>query len=365
MPTLHVMDDAILTQTLETLIAFASVDGNRMQKDACLDWIVTSFLKNAPVAVERGEFADCPYLLINDSKLSWLWFAHIDVVPGRPDQFHLRSEGDRLHGRGVKDMKGAALPFLLAYRDCCVHEGEAPAVGILISTDEETGGKTIPMLLSNGLQTPIAFTPDTGSSPGVVVEHKGAAWLLLESRGAAGHAALPWEAVNPIPALGEAIRAIAKAYPPGAGGEWKMTVSITELSGSDAMNRIPATASAMLDVRYPPEEYSGARDVIAGLLPLLPEGCTLTVKEEGNPLRTDPEHPFIQRFLTTVEKVEGTKPPFIREHGATDARHFSAAGVPAFLYGPRGGGIHGDDEWVSLASLRQQYDIYRALFRQK
>ena len=31
---------------------------------------------------------------------------HLDVVPGRPEQFEPRTEGDRLFGRGAYDMKG-------------------------------------------------------------------------------------------------------------------------------------------------------------------------------------------------------------------------------------------------------------------
>ena len=32
---------------------------------------------------------------------------HLDVVPGRDEQFEPRLEGDRLFGRGAYDMKGA------------------------------------------------------------------------------------------------------------------------------------------------------------------------------------------------------------------------------------------------------------------
>ncbi|TSC97613.1 MAG: Acetylornithine deacetylase [Candidatus Peregrinibacteria bacterium Greene1014_49] len=177
------MQPNVITETLKTFIAFRTIAGNRAQKDACLDWISQSFLTESDVAIETGECADCPFLLIVNPSAPWLWFAHTDVVPGRDDQFTLQCSGDRLLGRGVKDMKGAALPFLLAYRDTCRSEG-VPPVSILISTDEETGGKTIPTLLQKGLKTPIAFTPDTGSSPGIVTEHKGAVWLVLTSNSA-------------------------------------------------------------------------------------------------------------------------------------------------------------------------------------
>ena len=355
------METHVPLQTLETLIAFRTVAGNRREKDACLDSIHRNFVAESKIPVVLRECADCPYLLMDHPAATWTWFAHVDVVPGREDQFQIAIDGDRITGRGVKDMKGAALPFLLAYRDAC-REGQIPPVSILISTDEETGGKTIPNFLKKGFTTPIAFTPDTGSSPGIVTEHKGAVWFTLTSEGISGHGAIPWESNNPVPALAEALLAITQAYPPGTESDWRMTVSATELYGSDAANRIPKLATATLDVRYPPEEFAGPEAVMQELQKLLPRGCTLTIKESGNPLKTDPKHPFIQNFVNVVERVEGKKPGCIREHGATDARHFSAAGIPAFLYGPIGGGIHGDDEWVSLRSLEDQYAIYRELF---
>ena len=42
--------------------------------------------------------------------------------------------------------------------------------------------------------------------------------------------------------------------------------------------------------------------------------------------------------------------------GASDAASFIEAGIPAVEFGPAGGGHHGPDEWVSLASLSR----YRA-----
>jgi acetylornithine deacetylase/succinyl-diaminopimelate desuccinylase-like protein len=262
----------------------------------------------------------------------------------------------------LKDMKGAALPFLLAYRDVCA-QGDVPPVSILLTSDEETGGTTIPDLLRTGsLRAPIAFTPDTGSSPGIVTEHKGVVWADLLAEGTGGHGALPWESGNPIPLLALAIQRLTDAFPSGTAEDWQMTVSVTELEGGQAMNQIPKRARATLDIRYPPGECADAADACRRLESYLPAGCSLRVRLEAAPLSTDPDHPFIREFISIVEHVEGAAPLRIREHGATDARHFGAAGIPAFLYGPRGGGIHGDGEWVSLQSLEEHYRLYRELF---
>ena len=42
---------------------------------------------------------------------------HLDVVPGHPEQFEPRLDGDRLVGRGAYDMKGGLAAMMCATRD--------------------------------------------------------------------------------------------------------------------------------------------------------------------------------------------------------------------------------------------------------
>src|SRR4051794_39054083 len=46
-----------------------------------------------------------------------VFHGHLDVVPGRPEQFQPRVEGDRLIGRGAYDMKGGLAAMMCALRD--------------------------------------------------------------------------------------------------------------------------------------------------------------------------------------------------------------------------------------------------------
>ncbi len=323
-------------------------------KNSCLSWIISEFLADAGLPVERGDVEGNAYLHLRHPSPSLVWFAHADVVPGRPDQFAVRMEGDRALGRGVKDMKGAALTFLIAYRNAC-RAGRVPPVSVLVTTDEETGGHSPPFLLERGDfdGASIAFTPDTGETPHIVTEIKGAVWVRLVAEGSSGHGAAPWACDNPVPLLLRAVESVMRAFPPGRSGDWRVTASPTMLNGSDAINRVPGEASCVIDMRFPSAVAASPEAALELLRPHLPPKCRLEIVETAHPLCVDSAHPMVSRIKRLAEEVTGTPVAIGREHGSSDARSFGKRGIPAFLYGPEGGDLHGAAEWVSIPSLRQ------------
>ena len=60
------------------------------------------------VAETGARDADAPCVVLH---------GHLDVVPGRPEQFEPRIEGDRLIGRGAYDMKGGLAAMMCSLKD--------------------------------------------------------------------------------------------------------------------------------------------------------------------------------------------------------------------------------------------------------
>lgn len=353
-----------LLHLLRQFIAFRSMEGNSGAKIECLDWIEATFLRNCTLKRERGDVHGAPYLFLGHGDPALLLFAHIDVVPATEAMFSLLVEGDRASGRGVKDMKGGILPYLLAYRDALTAK-TFPRLSLLFTSDEEVGGRSIPSLIETGIiAAPIAYTPDTGNNPMIVTEHKGAVWAELRSEGRGSHGAWPWEGENPVTVLAEAICSIAKAFPSGVKEEWRLTVSPTVIRGSDAKNKIPDSAAATLDIRYPTEICRNADEALALVAKAIPSKCSLRPLVTAGALRTDPKHPMVQQFKRCSEEILGHPVEIGREHGASDARFFQEFGIPAFLFGPEGGGLHASDEWVSVRSLEDHYKIARKVFEE-
>ena len=59
------------------------------------------------------------------------------------------------------------------------------------------------------------------------------------------------------------------------------------------------------------------------------------------------------RCATRSARTLDGEPLSVGRDGASDAISFLEAGIPAVEFGPVGGGHHGPDEWVSIASLRR------------
>lgn len=350
-----------LINLLKVFISFESIDGEEIGKTECLDWIQTVFLGKSESVIQRGDFEASPWLYLPADDCKLLVFAHCDVVPANDEMFKLFVDGDTAKGRGTSDMKGNILPFLMAYRDA-IEEGSQPSISILITTDEEVAGNTIPHLIETGVVTaPVAYTPDSNDI-GIVCQHKGVVWSQLIAHGKGGHGAYPWDTENPVWLLAEALVKIREAFPAGSHDDWQMTVSPTMLSGSKARNQVDAEVTCGLDIRYPPELYSSSSEALQKVSSVLPDGCELREVRSASPLSTPEDHPMVMLFKEVAEKTLDTNIGFKREHGGTDARYFTERGIPAFLYGPKGAGLHSKEEWVSISSLQKHYQMYRKLF---
>lgn len=75
---------------------------------------------------------------------------------------------------------------------------------------------------------------------------------------------------------------------------------------------------------------------------------------------TDPNH-LLVNTASSVLKIHSLPSEPCEQEGASDARFASALEVPCIDLGPKGGGIHGTDEYIDLASMREFGEIYKEI----
>ena len=301
-------------------------------------------LMAAPIGCERPEILMC---------------AHCDVII-HPDLSVYRSQvrEGRIYGPGAGDMKGALAILLELFRSIQQRQPGA-SLGLAITSDEETGGESGMGYLFGeaGVRCGRALVPDGGSVAAVTVEEKGILHLKLSSSGRDGHAARPWLADNATEKLIAGLDRVRRFFDnlTETGTHWHPTCSLTLLSTpNQTINRIPAHAEAVLDIRFPAPHTLAS--ILAGVKAALAGEAETEVIIGAEATRLEPD----ALFLEVTKEIAGEPARLIRDDGGSDARFIAACGIPVLMSRPLVGNLHAKDEWIDIQSMLTVYRIYEA-----
>jgi succinyl-diaminopimelate desuccinylase len=176
--------------------------------------------------------------------------------------------------------------------------------------------------------------------------------IVISAEGEGAHGSTPWEGVNAAEKLWKKFEEFRENFKIDQ-EKWTTTVNLGYFEADGAMNVVPDHAEAGLDVRYT-EEYQ-PEEIVSDLEDI--EGLEFEVEAEDSPLRTDEENTEVQKLKEIA--FEYAEARIARKTAASDMRHFSEQGVPAVVMGPRGGNIHGEDEYVEKESMEEFYRIIK------
>ncbi len=278
-----------------------------------------------------------------------IFHGHLDVVPGHPEQFSARLEGDRLIGRGAYDMKGALAAMMCAV----VEAAEQDEVGVrfVCVPDEESEDLdhlSTDQLVADGLRADFAVTGEP-TDMHIGVEAKGVLAMRLCVSGKAAHSSTPWLGDNAVLKALDVFRAIESMPFSRESSELfdRPSINLGRILGGDALNKVPDTCVIDIDVRYLPEQDPGA--ILAQVRALADVEVVRTfIRVPASVSRRDP---FVGALRDAVGRSTGGEVLSVGRDGASDAVAFLQAGIPAVEFGPSGAGHHGPDEWVSIVSL--------------
>ena len=282
----------------------------------------------------------------------------------------------RMFGRGVAVSKSDFATY--AYALLALKESGARLSGSVelhLTCDEETGGEIGPRwLLEEGVSEP-DYAICAGFAYGITTAHNGCLHLEVEVTGKSAHAARPDTGVDALEAatgILDGLYELRKSYAairsttPGIDSP---TLVIGLISGGINTNVVPDKVSFRLDRRIVPEEDAGDVErelaaVIAGLAGCWP-GIECSVRRIllARPLVPIPgQEKLVEVIRGAAGEVLGEQ---IKAHGVpiyTDARHYSAAGIPTVLYGagPRTmleANGHRADENLKLDDLHKATEV--------
>jgi succinyl-diaminopimelate desuccinylase len=274
---------------------------------------------------------------------------HLDVVPGLPEQFEPRIEGDHLIGRGAYDMKGGLAAMMCATRDLAAQT--AVKVHFVCVCDEESDeaeARGSDYLVEKGYTGDFAITGEP-TDMHIGIQAKGVLALRIDVSGTAAHGSTPWLGDNAVMKAVDVFRRIEAMPFTRESSEMfdRPSVSLGRIMGGDAMNKVPDRCTIDVDIRFLPGQSAAAiLDEIASL-----PDTQVNVMLHRDPAIVERDNPHV---LLLAESIGGGLPAehiSIGRDGASDIVSFLEAGTPGVEFGPVGAGHHGPDEWVSIDSL--------------
>jgi acetylornithine deacetylase len=271
-----------------------------------------------------------------------------------------RVEGDRLYGRGSYDMKGGLAAIMLA----AARAADLRLAGDVVVTavsDEESHSIGSERIAATVQADAAIVTEPTDMR--LAIAHRGFLWLELETRGVAAHGSRYDLGVDAIARMGpvlvalerldEGLRAGAPAHP--LLGHASLHASLIE--GGQELSSYPERCSLKVERRTLPGESVGlAEEQIRVAAP----DASVTTFFSREPMETPRDSEIVERLLANARPVLGSAPEVVGVPYWTDAALFSAAGIPAVVFGPGGEGAHAEVEWVDLGDVERVAEIVLA-----
>lgn len=351
---------------LERLVAFATLPGTSNLE---LVRFVDDYLRARGFDVVRlsdptGTRAGIVATLGPVDARGVLLSAHTDVVPveGQAwtrNPFALREEEGRLYGRGTTDMKGY-VASILALADRAARSVLTEPLRIVLSYDEEigcTGMREMLGRLPPLIGQPRACIVGEPTEMQVAIGHKGKAALCATCHGEAGHSALAPHFTNALHVAADfliELRALQDELAVNGARDESYTVPYTtvhvgRLSGGDALNIVPGSATMLFEYRHlaadSSESIRARIDEVARAI----RGRIDIEQINAYPGLDLPENSGIATYVGRMAQAKGTtKVAF-----GSEAGFFDALGVPTVVCGPgcMTGQGHKPDEYIERSQL--------------
>jgi glutamate carboxypeptidase len=350
---------------LDALVAVSSPSGDVHGAEEAVR-VATAFLpddadyERIPCSSE-GYAPDLMARLKGTGDKRLLLIGHLDTVHAHEAHKPPERDGDNLIGSGAVDMKGGDVLALGVLRALAPMPERYAEVALLFVNDEEWRvGELRHARNFEGWDACLCFEAGQTGADGddeVVVKRKAAATLRVEATGQSAHSgSAPDKGRNALLALAAAAQAVAACHAPAGPG--RLSAVPTIMQSGEAFNVVPDGGDLYCDVRA---------DRLAAFEPVL---SAVPSEVGGATLRAE-----LVRQWPGMDAREATAPllaeasarlgrPVVggERGGASDASHVSQY-VPLTIdgLGPRGGGAHTPEEFVSLPTLRTRAEVALAI----
>ena len=363
------MNSKPLLTELKKLIAIPSTADNPAALREAVALVAAQLAERPGIAVEHFEQNGKPSLLAYAGKtrpkqFTVLLNGHVDVVPGKLEQFTPVEKDGQLYGRGALDMKAAALVLTRVFSEL------APTLsyplGLQIVSDEEVGGHDgTRYQIEQGVRAAFVIAGEFTKPGQICTASRGICQLRVRFKGITAHSAYPWNGDNAAVRAASFVQELLGQYPIPSEEIWQTTVNISSITAPNpTFNAVPAAAELTLDCRYVPEDkHFKSREAVQKFLKSLDPSCTAEFVMFEPAHYADEHNSYVKHLAAALQKTTGQKTAFIKKPGGSDVRFYSDLGEPAVVFGLQGKDIHGDGEYLELSSLETYQETLKTFLR--
>lgn len=348
------MINKVITLTKE-LISIKSDPGNKKELNRALNLALSNL---SGFQIERFENNGCKSALVYNSPKRLRQFkiilnGHLDVIPGKNYQYTPKIRGNKLYGVGSMDMKASVACMIMVFNE--IADRIDYPLGLQLVTDEETGGfNGTKHQIDKGARAEFVVAGETTNFQ-IANKAKGVLLAKVSVKGKTAHGAYPWRGENAIWKMNKLLSMLEEKYPIPKEEKWVTTINLSKIeTDNQSFNKIPDTCAIWLDIRYIHED---ANTIVSNINNILPRGFKLDIIANEPTLFVNENNEYLKKLKKAGELVTGKKITTYGAHGTSDARHFSQVNCNGIEFGPIGGGIGTDNEWVDIPSLKAYCNV--------
>lgn len=318
--------------------------------------------RRANVVGVRPGTADGRSLMIN---------VHLDTVgvAGMRDPFSGEMRDGRVFGRGAQDTKGGLAAVLGAAR--ALAQDGADLAGDLVlafvADEEHESIGTTDLVTRVHPDAAIVIEP---SDLDVCIAHRGFGVFRLRTRGRAAHGGRSDLGVDANLHMGLALAELDRLRERWGSQHQHArlgspTLHVPLIRGGRGLYMYAEECSADLECRTVPGQSADAvlgelRAALSGLAEGVDDFAgTVEPVLWRSPYEIDPDRPIVRAARDAVELVRGEPAALIGHPWWEDSGILGDAGIDTVILGPRGDGLHTDEEWVDADSVVALAEILR------
>ena len=318
--------------------------------------------RRANVIGVRPGTAGGPSLMVN---------VHLDTVgvAGMRNPFSGEARDGKVFGRGAQDTKGG-LAAVLGVARALAEDGTTVAGDLVlafVADEEHESIGTTDLVARVRPDAAIVVEP---SDLDVCIAHRGFGVFRLRTRGRAAHGGRPELGVDANLHMGLALAELdrlrerwgSRHRHPGLG---PATLHVPLIRGGRGLYMYADECTADLECRTVPGQSA---DGVLGELRAVFSGLAGSVDDFAgtvepvlwrSPYEIDPDRPIVRALVAAAEQVRGEPTGLITHPWWEDSGLLGEAGIDTVIIGPRGNGLHTDEEWVDADSVVALAEILR------